>query len=155
LGSERRTKTTWRGPCDQIENENPDLPNSDSVAISGSAASRIVRYRGGSRHLLPREVVRFNGGDRREELREREQLRHLAHRGLLRLDAQILHGSQPPRMRSSNLRTGPVNRLRIRWGGGRGGGGRRRDREEGWCDGMVWASVLVLVVEARIGYIPF
>lgn len=100
---------------------------SDSVAIGGTTASRIVRFRGGSRHLLPREVVGFDGGDRGQELREREQLRHLAHRGLLRLDAQILHGSPPPRM-PPPAAWAPAPRVASE----SGGEARGEERGEGW-----------------------
>lgn len=67
-------------------------PNLSTKHFRNSAtfgANRVSRE--GSHHLLPREVVGFDGGNGGEELREREQLRHLAHGRLLRLDAQILH----------------------------------------------------------------
>ena len=82
-----------------------------------------------SHHLLPREVVGLDGGDGGEEVREREQLRHLAHRRLLRLDAQILHGRRTPACRP---RADALGRVRIEAGGssveGRRGMEKRRSR---------------------------
>ena len=95
--SERRGKLNGEVTRNQTENANQGLPDPFANCLRFTTASEIARFRGGSRHLLPCEVVRFDGRDGGEELREREQLRHLAHRGLLRLDAQILHGRRPPR----------------------------------------------------------
>lgn len=113
-----------------------------------------MRFRGGSRHLLPREVVGFDGGDRGEELREREQLRHLAHRGLLGLDAQILHGSRPPRMppppAAHRPRESPPNPVGRR--GERGAVGMG-DGEIASTAGVVWLWLEVRLAVAG-GEIP-